>query len=395
VKLALLSPLPPEKNGIANYAEFFCSALQNNGIEVSTPLKGEEVFSSTDEVNSFVKQHDWNNFDLVHVELGGGRLREYAIIKALRRMYPNLPITATIHDPERLIWRSEKLPWPLNRLKDQGVLYKGAMLLVNPCALRDERRTAGQLDRLFTLTNTGAFFLQKRMRLTQNRISVIPHGNTEIPFKPLPPVDPLKLLYFGFIYKGKGIEDLIDAFGLAVKQYGSQGKGLKLTLAGGCAPETAFGQKVDYLSELKNQINTLGLNDFINWELDIPDDGISDLIQNHHVVVLPYQESKKIKLLGNMRGTSGALSWAIACGRGVITSDARSFSEEVGFGNGIVYPQGDIKILGEHIGMIFQQPELIASWAEKAHEIALEREWKKIAKKFKEVFSNIINGVVK
>jgi len=391
VKLALLCPLPPEKNGIANYADFFSSALIGAGVDLCSPLRGEANFTSIDEATDFVSRQDWGEIDLVHVELGGGRIREYLIIKVLRRLYPNLPITATIHDPERIIWQAVKLPWPLHKLKNNTFLYKLAILLVDPWALNDERNTAKSLAHIITLTSTGASKLQRRMRLNEGDVSVIPHGNSHVVARELPTMRPLKLLYFGFIYKGKGIEDLIAALSKAVTENPLLRENIKLTLAGGCSPEIAFGQKTNYLSELKLQIIRLGLEDLIHWELDVSDDDISDLIQQHHVVVLPYQESTKLKLLGDMRGTSGALSWAIACGRGVITSDARSFSEEVGFGNGAVYPQGNTDKLAELITMIFDEPEVISSWAEKAQAIALEREWDKVAGKFKHLFEQTLN----
>lgn len=40
MRIALLAPLPPEKNGIADYASHFRNALQGLGIEVATPLAG-------------------------------------------------------------------------------------------------------------------------------------------------------------------------------------------------------------------------------------------------------------------------------------------------------------------------------------------------------------------
>ncbi|MGN2261442.1 hypothetical protein ACLXBB_36885, partial [Pseudomonas aeruginosa] len=52
--------------------------------------------------------------------------------------------------------------------------------------------------------------LARRMRLPPGRVEVINHGNLEIATVPLPSLDTLRLLYFGFIYRGKGIEDLLE-----------------------------------------------------------------------------------------------------------------------------------------------------------------------------------------
>lgn len=68
MRIALLAPLPPEKNGIADYASHFRNALQGLGIEVATPLAG--VAADSANIASRLDSVDWNAFDLVHAELG-------------------------------------------------------------------------------------------------------------------------------------------------------------------------------------------------------------------------------------------------------------------------------------------------------------------------------------
>jgi glycosyltransferase involved in cell wall biosynthesis len=103
-------------------------------------------------------------------------------------------------------------------------------------------------------------------------------------------------------------------------------------------------------------------------------------------MVLPYRESSKLKLLGKLRGTSGALSWATACGRGVITSDARSFAEEVSHGNGEIYPQGNVAALKDALTRLCEQPQLAQSWADRAAILGRERVWSLTAKRFEQLF---------
>ncbi|EPM71692.1 group 1 glycosyl transferase, partial [Pseudomonas syringae pv. actinidiae ICMP 18886] len=40
MRIALLAPLPPEQNGIADYAGHLRQALEGLGLQVSTPLQG-------------------------------------------------------------------------------------------------------------------------------------------------------------------------------------------------------------------------------------------------------------------------------------------------------------------------------------------------------------------
>ena len=134
------------------------------------------------------------------------------------------------------------------------------------------------------------------------------------------------------------------------------------------------------------RIRELGLTDLIGWHLDLPAAEIPQVIQAHHVMVLPYRESSKLKILGKLRGTSGALSWATACGRGVITSDARSFAEEVSHGNGEIYPQGNVQALTEVLARLCAEPQRARAWAEQAATLGRERVWSLTAERFQQLF---------
>lgn len=361
MRIALLAPLPPDQNGIADYARHFKAALETNGVEVVTPLVGCDA--DVQSVEACVRAFDWASVDLVHGELGGGRLREFHALKLLRQHYPNLKLTATVHDPERLVWRPAQLPWLLAWTERfPGLLQQAAVVLSDPLTLRDERRLAQSLDRLFTLTNLGAQCLGRRMRLEQGQVAVVPHGNLDIRPVELPPVDVLRLLYFGFIYRGKGIESLLEAFAKVLQSDSSLKTHMRLTLAGGTAAEMAFGASGSYLDELQALITDFRLEANIDWRLNLPSDEIAQVIQAHHVMVLPYRESQKLSILGAQRGTSGALSWASACGRGAITSDARAFAEEVSSGNGVTFVQGDSDALAEVLLSLARQPDLASTW---------------------------------
>ncbi|MBY8948271.1 glycosyltransferase [Pseudomonas sp. SH10-3B] len=389
MRVALLAPLPPEKNGIADYANHFRTALEQLEVTVLTPLAG--VAGNSEAIKQAIAGFDWHSVDLVHAELGGGRLGEFLALRELRKAYPALPLTATVHDPERIVWRRERLPFPLNLLERlPSPMPQAAVVLADPLTLREERQVAAGLTRLITLTRLGADCLGQRMQLSAGKVAVINHANLAIPSVPLPPLETLRLLYFGFIYRGKGIEDLLQALAAVFKQAPEWRDRVRLTLAGGTAAEMAFGAGSNYLEQLNSQIAELGLADAIDWRLNLPADEIAQTIQAHHVMVLPYRESKKLGLLGRQRGTSGALSWAAACGRGAITSDARAFAEEVASGNGAIYPEGDVDALSEQLLRLARTPLLARDWAERAGEIGRERLWPLTAQKFKGLFEQAI-----
>ena len=387
MRIALLAPLPPEQTGIADYAAHLCNALGELGIEVLTPLKG---CHDPAELQRRLHAFDWASVDVVHAELGGGRYGEFQALDYLRLAYPQLPLTATVHDPERLIWRRAKLFFPLTWLERlPQPMPQAAALLADPLTLHEERRVAKRMRRLITLTRLGGDCLRRRMGMRVDQMAVIAHGNLAIAPVALPPLAPLRLLYFGFIYRGKGIEDLLQALARSLSANPQCRGQVRLTLAGGTAPEMTFDPAGHYLDGLRKQISALHLSDVVDWQLDLPSADIARTIQDHHVMVLPYRESKKLGFLGQMRGTSGALSWANACGRGVITSNARAFAEEVASGNGITYQQGDIGSLSDALNRLILDPQQARQWAEQATEIGRQRQWSTTAQRFAEVFEAV------
>lgn len=376
--IALISPLPPEQTGIADYAAIFKQHLESCQIQVTCPLQGVDLKS----LPVALTEIDWAAFDVVHAELGGGRVIEFSALQWLAKLDKRPRLTATVHDPERLVWRLAKLPKLLSWCAAKPATAKFAALLADPWTLKAERKLAGQLDALVTLTHTGAKCLQEKMHIPEHKVHVIAHGNLSSLSAELPEFTPIRLLYFGFIYRGKGIEDLLDALALVFDKKPSLKSKIKLTLAGGTAPETTFNPGDNYCAQLSLKANQLNLSSVIDWQLNLPKESIVSLVQAHHVLVLPYRESRKLALLGQMRGTSGVLSWANACGRGVITSDARSFPEEVSYGNGAIYQQGNVAELAQRIIEVANNPERIKQWHLAAEQLGNERAWATTAQHF-------------
>ncbi len=384
MRLALLSPLPPEQTGIADYAARCRLALNQAGVEVLTPLQGQRPITSLAAAKAWVAERDWRRVDVVHAELGAGRMAEFYTLCALAALPARPALSATLHDPDRLVWQpisgvsrwawhSPWLPRPVSALLGG---------LAAPFTLMAERRLARQLDGVVTLTAGGGQGLLKRMKLRPDVLSVIPHGVPAVPMRPLPPLEPLRVLFFGFIHKGKGIEDLIDAIGRLRARHPDQAGRVRLTIAGGTAPDFAHGRRGSYVAELQARIERRGIATQVDWELNVDERDIPDLVQRHHLLVLPYREPHHLWSLGQSRGTSGVLAWALACGRGAIVSSARSLAEEVDAGIGATYPQGDVAALTQQLLAVLTEPQRLQAWAERAHALALTRDWPTTGQRF-------------
>lgn len=394
MRVVLLSPLPPERTGIADYAAHWMRAARGAGVEVICPLKGQPLPASLNEARAWVAERQWTGVDAVHAELGGGRQGEFFLMSALAELPQGPALSATVHDPERIVWRPVSAIWrAIDRLPLLPAwVSKVAAVLCDPHTLWRERQLVRRLDGVVTLTRTGGDALARRMRRPAEAVTVIPHGVLPMPFVPLPPTPPIKLLYFGYIYQGKGIEDLVDAVGELRRRHPEWQDQISLTIAGGTAPDIAFGGTRSYLDELRDRVARQGLTEVVDWELDVDEAFIAGLIQRHHIMVLPYRESRKLSLLGQMRGTSGALAWAIACGRAVVTSDARAFAEEISQGNGLSYPQGDVAALTQALHTLVAEPGRLQACTAAATQVAEARLWSRTGEAFAAYFQRLVQA---
>jgi glycosyltransferase involved in cell wall biosynthesis len=384
MRLALLSPLPPEQNGLADYAAHFRASLNQAGVEVLTPLAGQRPVETLAMARTWVAERDWRRVDVVHAELGNGRHSEFLILSALASLPHRPALSVTAHDPERLVWKPVNRFWAtVNGMDSLPQAVKASVALASdPLTLLAERRLARQLDGLVTFTQTGGGRLVKRMKVPVDRVSVIPHGVVLLPQKPLPPMEAVRLLYFGFIQQGKGIEDLIDALGRVKTQSPEQAALLRVTIAGGMAPDSALAARTTYLAQLQQRAERRGVLGQIQWELDVDERDIAELMHRHHLLVLPHHAPRPLALFGQLRSTSRVLAWCIACGRGAITSDAQAFAEEVSHGNGVAYRRGDVAALAVLIQRVLDEPEVLKQWAARAGAMAQERAWAMTGQRF-------------
>ena len=111
IRVVLLSPLPPERTGIADYAAHWRRAANGAGVEVLTPLQGQRPIQSLQAARRWVSERDWSRVDVVHAELGGGRHGEFFVLAALSELRDRPALSVTAHDPERLIWRPVARWW--------------------------------------------------------------------------------------------------------------------------------------------------------------------------------------------------------------------------------------------------------------------------------------------
>jgi glycosyltransferase involved in cell wall biosynthesis len=384
MRLALLSPLPPDQTGLADYASRFRQAINQAGVEVLTPLAGQRPIDDLAGARAWIAERDWRRVDVVHAELAPGRHSEFHTLCALAEMPHRPALSVTVHAPDRLIWEPVHRLWPT--INGTGLLppavKRSLAWLSDPVTVLAERRLAQHIDGLAVHTQTGAARLIKRMKLSVDKVSVIPHGALSLAQRPLPVFDPMHVIYLGPLCPQHGIEDLIDALGRLRTQAPELADAMRLTLAGVGLCEGGAPSEQAYLTQLRARIAKRGLIDLIEWEFEVDPRDIHDLLLRHHLVVLPHRQPIRQSLLGQLCASNPALNWAIACGRGCIVADTQTLAEEVSHGNGVSYRAGDVAALATHLREVLLQPDTLRQWGLRASAMAQERAWSTTGQRF-------------
>lgn len=233
---------------------------------------------------------------------------------------------------------------------DLGLLNALIMILVNffdfkkVLTLHDVSSFKGKntgFTEQFILKSFDKFIVHNKLsqkelskKLPEERlIKIIPHGNY-LPFVDELNYEPennqtLKLLFFGQIKKVKGLEILLEALAIAIKQ----NKKIHLTIAG--------KPWHDELSVYETLISDLKLENFVETHFQyVSNDKVSLYFDNCDLVILPYRKIYQ----------SGILLLSMSYGRVALTSDLPAFKEIVQDGKtGFLFEESNPKDLARVI----------------------------------------------
>jgi glycosyltransferase involved in cell wall biosynthesis len=205
--------------------------------------------------------------------------------------------------------------------------------------------------------------------VNKSRISVIPHGHFEI-YKKFQKYtvneDQNTILFFGRIWKYKGLDVLIDAANLLIKENPK----LKFIIAG-------FGEDIKYYQQkVKFNENIT----FVNRR--IPNEEVGPLFEKAMMVVLPYREATQ----------SGVIPIAYAYSKPVVVTHVGSLPEVViHYHTGMLVEPNSVESLANGIGSLIKDPAIRKKMGENAYRYAKnELSWYSIAQKTFELYASIL-----
>lgn len=244
----------------------------------------------------------------------------------------------------------------------------------------NQRRVLEQVcaaaDAVVVMTETARTRLFAGFDVDRAKVSLISHG-AATPAAATAVGDhrradgPPRVLTWGLLGPGKGIEWAIDAFG----QLSDLDPRPEYIVAGATHPKVLERDGEAYRDMLVERAERSGSGAQVIFDDTYRDlASLTRLIQSADVVVLPYDSRDQV--------TSGVLVDAVAAGRPVVSTAFPHAVELLSSGAGIVVPQRDAEALSNAIRAVLTERELAASMAAEARRLAPDLSWSSVARRY-------------
>ncbi len=180
--------------------------------------------------------------------------------------------------------------------------------------------------------------------------------------------DRFLLSTFGLISAGKGLETVIDALPAIVEQHPE----ILYLIAGRTHPDVARREGERYRVTLERRVYELGLADHVEFDdRFLALEELSDLLAATSVFVTPYHNREQI--------ASGALTFAIAAGCGVVSTPYWYAQDMLASGAGTLVPFDDPPALATAISDYIEHPERLAAARAESRRIGSGLAWPSVA----------------
>lgn len=245
-----------------------------------------------------------------------------------------------------------------------------ASILIRLCAMA---------DLVVVMTRCAGERLVGQYPVDQSKIVEIAHGalvgewsdGSEAPEwsrSPIPQTEHARLLSWGLLSPGKGVERVIDAIG----RLAEQGTTVQYTVAGRTHPKVAARQGETYRASLIERAHERDIAHLVDFDQTYRDPKqLTAFIGTFSAVVMAYDSQDQV--------TSGVLVDSVAAGRPVIATAFPHAVEVLAGGAGIIVPHRDQQALTDAIETVVMDPERRTSMTRRARQAASCLSWTSIA----------------
>lgn len=216
----------------------------------------------------------------------------------------------------------------------------------------------------------------------REKIVMIPHGAPDVPF--LDPAFYKKsrgtegrrvLLTFGLISPNKGIEYAIEAVARLVEEFPD----LLYVVLGATHPEVKKRHGESYRLSLERLVEERGLQDNVVFHNRfVSEEQLLEFLVSADIYLTPYLAEEQI--------VSGALAYAVACGKAVVSTPYWYAQEVLGEGRGVLVPFRDSAAMADGLRPLLADQVLRDGMRSNAYAFGRRMTWPVVARSYMEVF---------
>ncbi|MGI6424533.1 MAG: glycosyltransferase [Tepidanaerobacteraceae bacterium] len=236
------------------------------------------------------------------------------------------------------------------------------------------------------MTNRSTELLNKIYNVPYKKLYMVHHGVPVFQEKPREAIKksygisnrPL-VLTFGFLGPGKGIEIGIKAISYLKDKH----KDIVYLVAGETHPNLRKKMGETYRESLVELIQTLNVDDnikFINKYLSL--DELGEVLYMADVYLTPYPNRNQ--------AVSGALAYAIGCGRAIVSTPYDYSLEVLDNERGLIASEASPGELASLIDKVLSNPQLKEELERKANKLGKTMAWPQVGKKYVDILENIL-----
>jgi len=381
-----LSTYPPRKCGIATFTRDLSTTID----KITNPKVKSKIIALNDNGNS----HNYN--DRALYQINDIDAEDY--VKVAQRINENDKIKLISVQHEFKIFGSDyggNLLLFLEEVK-KPVITTFHTVLPYPSEHRKKiiQSIAEKSSCLVVMSTVAVEILKRDYGLKNSEIIVIPHGVPDVNYesnvkikKQLGFAGKMILTSFGLLRpgrgersSGKGCEYVLDSLSDIAKKFPN----VLYLIIGVTHPKTLKVEGEKYRNFLENKVKDLNLEknvSFINRYLTLKE--IIEFLQASDVYISSTNNPNQI--------VSGTLSYAMSCGRAVVSTPTLYAKEAVNKSRGILVDFEDSKSFADAIIKILSNPRLKEDMGRNSYEYTRDMVWGKVATAYNDLFENYLD----
>ena len=377
-KICFLSNFPPRECGIATFTQDLCSAMN---LKFNPKLKSEVIALNE---NTGIYNYD----NRVIMQINKEDIEEF--IETAKKINNSKDIKLVCIQHEFGLFGGEYGNYliPFLETIEKPVVVTFHSIMPNPDNLRKKvvKFICSKSAAIVVMAEKAIEILREDYGVAEEKIYVVRHGIPNVAFyqtnyfkKKLRLEGRKVLSTFGLLSKGKGIEYMINALPKLVEKYPN----LLYLIIGETHPDVRRQEGESYRNKLIEKVERLGLKNhvkFYNKYLSLQE--IINYILATDIYVCTNLERNQI--------VSGTLSYALGCGKAVVSTPSIYAEEILSNERGVLAGFKDSESFADAIDKILSNKDFRKTLEKNAYSFSRQMIWANVASKYLKIFNKIV-----